>query len=644
MATANIVRRLQRTQSHLFLSHVLTPIKVQNISRLSNFFIQAFHQTPLLHSRSFTTTIHSGTRQVLKSLSVYEVTNFTHIVNEDRACHQSDVNKLCDLMKQFIGLPSEEEEAITLLDDSGVEPNESLVYSVIWEFREDWKISSLLFKWGEKWKCNGGKNWSLIVWVLGNHKKFNIAWCVIRDMHRSSLDTRKAMLIMIDRYAAANEPVKAIEAFKLMEKFRLTPDMEALYTLLYYLCKNGNIEEAEEFMLLNKKLFPLEVDGFNIILNGWCNISLDVFEAKRVWREMSKCCILPNETSYTCMISCFSKMGNLFDSLRLYDEMKKRDWVPGIEVYNSLIYVLTSENCLNEAYKIVEKMKELGLRPDSTTYNSMICPLCEATKLEEARKVLARMVAEKVSPSIETYHAFLDGTSLEGTLEVLNHMSKACLGPTSATFLTILAKFFKKEHPESALKIWVEMTQYKVVPDSTHYSILIEGLTRFGFLGKARQFYTEMTFNGIRDDPKLKNLLKLPGHSSSHQVGQRKMKSERHVKKPTQVGHSRLRKHSLYKSKRVDFGRGAWCLILNSAADESINFGLKGHIPQISLSHARYLSFAKLFNFILAHITSSPELYLASFKHILAHHSRSLVHHRFLSPTRSLLHFPSHII
>ncbi|KAL8117432.1 hypothetical protein AgCh_015354 [Apium graveolens] len=443
-------------------------------------------------------------------------------------------------MKQFSGLPSEE-EGLTLLDGSGVEANDGLVYSMIWELREDWKVSILVFKWGEKWNCNGGENWRLIIWVLGNHKKFNIAWCLIRDMYRSSLDTRKAMLIMIDRYAAANEPVKAIEAFKLMEKFRMTPDKEALYTLLYYLCKNGNIEEAEEFMLLNKKLFPLEVEGFNIILNGWCNISLDVFEAKRVWREMSKCCILPNETTYTCMISCFSKMGNLFDSLRLYDEMKKRDWVPGLEVYNSLIYVLSHENCLNEAYKILEKMKELGLQPDSTTYNSMICPLCEATKLDEAKKVLARMVSENVSPSIETYHAFLDGTSLEGTLEVLNHMSKACLGPTCATFLTILAKFFKKEHPESALKIWVEMKHYKVVPDSTHYSILIEGLARLGLLGKAREFYAEMIFNGIRDDPKLKNLLKLPGHNSSHQ-GERQMKHARHVKKPTQVGHRRSSK------------------------------------------------------------------------------------------------------
>lgn len=204
MATANLIRRLQRTQSHFFLSHIITPLKPQNVSPLitpsNNFFIQAFHQTPKLHSHSFTRTIHSGARQLLSSPSVYEVSNFTHIVNEDRGCHQSDVKKLCDLMKQFSGLPSEGEEAIRLLDGSGIEPNESLVYSMIWEFREEWKISILLFKWGEKWKCNGGNNWSLIVWVSGNHKKFNIAWCLIRDMHRSLLDTRMAMLIMIDRY------------------------------------------------------------------------------------------------------------------------------------------------------------------------------------------------------------------------------------------------------------------------------------------------------------------------------------------------------------------------------------------------------------------------------------------------------------
>ena len=38
-----------------------------------------------------------------------------------------------------------------------------------------------------------------MVWVLGNHRKFNTAWILIRDLHRSLMSTRKAMLIMIDR-------------------------------------------------------------------------------------------------------------------------------------------------------------------------------------------------------------------------------------------------------------------------------------------------------------------------------------------------------------------------------------------------------------------------------------------------------------
>ncbi|XP_021298501.1 pentatricopeptide repeat-containing protein At1g80880, mitochondrial [Herrania umbratica] len=246
-----------------------------------------------------------------------------------------------------------------------------------------------------------------------------------------------------------------------MEKFRMTPDEEAFRTLLNALCRYGNVEEAEEIMLKKKKLVALETDGFNIILNGWCNILVDVVEAKRVWREMTKYCIMPNGTSYTHMISCFSKDGNLFDSLRLYNEMKKRSWDPGIEVYKSLVYVLTRSNCLNEAQNILKKMKETGLQPDSATYNSMIRPLCEAEKLEEARNILSTMKEENLNPTIETYHAFLHVGDFEGALEVFNCMKVSSLGPTGDTFLLVLGKFFKMEQPEQALKIWAEMKHYE---------------------------------------------------------------------------------------------------------------------------------------------------------------------------------------
>ena len=88
---------------------------------------------------------------------------------------------------------------MTSLDDSGIEVNSEMIYSAVWELREEWRLALLAFKWSEKWGCADEKSRNLLIWVLGNHRKFNTAWCLIRDMHQSKVDTRRAMLIMIDR-------------------------------------------------------------------------------------------------------------------------------------------------------------------------------------------------------------------------------------------------------------------------------------------------------------------------------------------------------------------------------------------------------------------------------------------------------------
>ncbi|KAF5466873.1 hypothetical protein F2P56_016756 [Juglans regia] len=521
----SLARRLPRTDPHFFLPlsmlHPITrspcPSPATTILQpFLRYLFRAFHQTRHLPSPQ---TRRFSTFQPFSAQNYHYPFDFDNYkFKVTHGTHDPGLPRFLEMLRGVSQCPSEA-KAIESLDESGIEANREIVCSAIWESREEWRLAFLAFKWGEKWGCTDEKACYLMIWVLGNHRKFNIAWCLIRDMHthRSKMDTRRAMLIMIDRYASANDPCKAIRTFHVMETFRLTPDQEAFHTVLKALCKYGNIEEAEEFMFVNKKLFPLETEGFNIILNAWCNVSLDVFEAKRVWREMSKCCITPDATSYTLMISCFSKVGNLFDSLRLYDEMKKRSWIISLEVYNSLIYVLTHENCFEEALKILDKMKGLGLQPDSTTYNSMIHPLCEAKRFEEARNILTTMMQENLSPTMETYHAFLRSAGFEGTLEVLNRMKKAGLGPTGDTFLIIIGKFFKLGQPDHALKVFMEMKQYEIVPNSLHYSVLVQGLATCGWLIKAREFYAEMRSNGFLEDPKLKKLLKEPVRCSVHE-------------------------------------------------------------------------------------------------------------------------------
>ncbi|KAK4800398.1 hypothetical protein SAY86_020885 [Trapa natans] len=530
-------------------------LALARISRRASVLVQLF--PPLSEAKShifphlyWRTNYHAFDRALLgrpqgDSFPLFKSLNAPfHHGSPDRSKEQD----LVDLLREAATLPLEP-ESMESIERLGIDQTPELVFSVIEKLREEWRPALLAFKWGQKRDCINEETYNLMVYILGSHGKFSIAWCLIRDIHQIKKNTRRAMLTMIDRYAAANNPSKAIWTFQLMEMFRISPDQEAFHFLLNTLCLQGNMEEAEEFMLLNKTLFPLETDSFNIILNGWCNITVDISEAKRIWREMSKCCILPNGSSYTHMISCFSKVGNLFDSLRLYDEMKRWGWTPGLEVYNSLINVLTQENCLAEALKMLGKIKDLGLKPNNATYNSLICPLCKLEKTKDAREVLFSMLEEKIEPTVDTYNAFLQCTDFEGTLEVLPLMRKANLGPSGDTFFLILEKFIKLNQVENTLKVWVEMREYDIEPDVKHYEVLVCSLATSGYLIKANEIYSEMMSKGFPDDPKLKMLLK-KHLSSSKRECMPAFPRENHVnlRKGTMV---KINKHQHLSNKRM---------------------------------------------------------------------------------------------
>ncbi|XP_076920525.1 pentatricopeptide repeat-containing protein At1g80880, mitochondrial-like [Bidens hawaiensis] len=506
----------QRTHSHLRLPFILTSQATQhglsthsymNSQKFNIYFFQAFRRTLGTRPQKLD-HINFSTFEPSHVQKLYETINFAQLAASANEVSNPGVIKLVELLRNEFN--QETGESTEFIDGSGIKPSVDLINLAIWVLRDDWKLAFFVFEWGLKWKCSDEKAWSLMIWVLGNHKKFNNAWCLIRDLYQSSMDTQRPMLVMIDRYAAANEPTEAIRAFQIMEKFKLTPDQKAFYTLLDTLCKHGNVEEAEEFMFSNAKLFPLKTAGFNIILNGWCNIYVDIIEAKRIWKEMDKNQVIPDENSYTHMISCFSKVNNLFDSLRLFDEMNKKGWRPNRMAYNSLVCVLAHENCHEEALKILDKMKDMNIIPDSITFNYIIHPLCKAGKLVNARRVLSRMLEENINPTIDTYHAFLEGKDLtfEESFELLDRMMKSGNGPNRDTFVLILRKFLELSEVENALKIWVKMKEYEVSPDSAHFGMMVEGLVKHGLVTKARELYGEMISIGITVDPRLAKLFK----------------------------------------------------------------------------------------------------------------------------------------
>lgn len=153
-------------QFNLFLSRGLLAIAKR--PRLNVSSSHAFYQTLTLPSHS-------------QSQNQYAPFNFNFNLDFDDPT-----------LLQFVELLKTEAEA------EGFRANRDLICSAIWALREDWQHSLRAFKWNTHLH-NDEKVCNLMIWVLGTHAKFSTAWCIVRDMHRASLSTREAMLIMIDR-------------------------------------------------------------------------------------------------------------------------------------------------------------------------------------------------------------------------------------------------------------------------------------------------------------------------------------------------------------------------------------------------------------------------------------------------------------
>ncbi|XP_037413254.1 pentatricopeptide repeat-containing protein At1g80880, mitochondrial-like [Triticum dicoccoides] len=462
------------------------------------------HRSPLLPSRHVSLSVsHSSSDQ-----SDIEYAHPIPPAPDD----DGELTSFLRRISHASSVASSPKDALSLLLSSSSVPSPSppSLVRALWELRRDPEAAALALRWGDECSATSGAEgagslpaeaWHLAIWSAGRAGRFDLAWAAVRRMQRRGVLTRRAMVILMERYAAANEVKKAVKTFDVMERFKVEVDQTVFYSLLRALCRSKNIEDAEELLLSRRKFFPLTAEGFNIILDGWCNIFTDVAEVKRVWREMANCCITPDGTSYALMVCCFSKVGNLFDTLRVYDEMKKRGWTPGIGVYNQLIYVLTRENCMKDARNVLSKIVDEGLQPDVETYNSIIVPLCESCKLEEAREVMEDMTMKGIVPTILTYHAFLKQEGIDETLQLLKKMKEDGCGPNSDTFLMLIDKFIQLNESGNALRVWTEMRRYDIRPGYAHYMAVVQGLIKHGCIPRALEYYDEMKANGFASDP-----------------------------------------------------------------------------------------------------------------------------------------------
>ncbi|KAG9443345.1 hypothetical protein H6P81_014685 [Aristolochia fimbriata] len=441
------------------------------------------------------------------------------------------------------------------LDECDVSASPALVEEVLSRVRNDWSAAFTFFLWAQKQPgyAHSTREYHTMIAILGKMKKFDTAWSLIDEMRRvpgSPLVTPQTLLILIRKYCAVHDVAKAIGTFYSFKRYGFTLGLEEFQDLLSALCRYKNVQDAEHLLLCNEDAFPFDTKSFNIVLNGWCNMIVNLREAKRFWNDMARRGITRDVVSYGSMISCYSKAGSLRDVLRVFDQMKRVGISPDRKVYNAVVYALAKGRCVKEALNLVKTMEENGSIPNTVTYNSLIKPLCKARKLEQAQILLNEMLQRGLSPSIRTYHAFLAIVRTpEEAFEMIDKMKETGCPFAHDSYIMLIRKFCRWRQHENVHKIWTQMQRNGLSPDRSSYIVLIHGLFLNGKLDEAFNYYQEMKEKGFPPEPKTDEMLQawLYAKESS-----RAQMTELHKKKDSVGPLSRNNQGGL-KSHRRDF-------------------------------------------------------------------------------------------
>ncbi|KAL6013605.1 hypothetical protein ACLOJK_004103 [Asimina triloba] len=406
-------------------------------------------------------------------------------------------------------------EAKRKLEESGVTASSELVAEVLSRLRNDWEAAFTFFLWAGKQPgyAHSISEYHLMISLLGKMRRFDTAWALIDEMRCGrdgpSLVTPQTLVIMIRRYCAAHDVGRAIGAFYAFKRFGFKLGTEEFQGLLSALCRYKNVEDAEHLLLCKENVFPLDTKSFNIVLNGWCNMMVNLRQAKRFWLDMGRRGIARDAVSYGSMISCYSKAGSLHDALKLFEEMKKLGIEPDRKVYNAVVYALAKGYCFKEAFGLQKAAEEKGFIPNAVTYNSLIKPLCRARRVDDARAVFSEVLSRGLTPSVRTYHAFFAILrTAEEVFELLGKMKEARIYPTIDTYIMLIRKFSRWRQHDNVFKLWNELSSKGPGPDRSSYIVLIHGLFLNGKLEEAYKYYEEMKMKGFSPEPKTDEMLK----------------------------------------------------------------------------------------------------------------------------------------
>jgi pentatricopeptide repeat protein len=223
-------------------------------------------------------------------------------------------------------------------------------------------------------------------------------------------------------------------------------------------------------------------------------------QALRLYEEMRDHGIVPS--NYTCasLLALYDKSGDYSKALSLFSEMERSRIVPDEVIYGILVRIYGKIGLYEDAQRTFEEIDRAGMLSDEQTYVAMAQVHMNAGNYDRALLVLDSMRSRSVKPSPFSYNALLrchvakeDIAAAEDTFRVLTRYGL----PDVFCCNDLLRLYVKLGQLDKASALILDMTKEDVQLDEGLCMTVMEVCCKSGMTADADKILKEMHNDGV---------------------------------------------------------------------------------------------------------------------------------------------------
>ncbi|BAT90678.1 hypothetical protein VIGAN_06195700 [Vigna angularis var. angularis] len=313
------------------------------------------------------------------------------------------------------------------------------------------------------------------------------------------------------------------KVYQLLKKFHINREMSLKIwaAVMDVFAERGLCEETENLFYGGRDLtelgFKPPCQTFYAVIGYYARLG-QLSDAKRVYVEMVRVGVRPNEVVYGSLLNGYVEHGSLEEALKYFYVMEESGFSANLAKlafenlremgrvdagsYATIMYLYKAVGMMDKAIEIAEEMKLSGLLKDCVSYNKVL--VCYATngQFNECGKLIHEMISMKLFPNDGTFKVLFTilkkgGIPNEAVAQLESSYREGKPYARQATFTALYSLVGMHTLALEYARTFIES---EVELDSSTYNVAIYAYGSVGDINKVLNIYMKMRDKRVGPD------------------------------------------------------------------------------------------------------------------------------------------------